>query len=82
MHNYDRQRDLPRVYCLWQDELGDDLPSRVRLIPNLERQCRGERSRGLANHWAYDLARHEAMLAYLREERMALAAMWQRDHAL
>lgn len=82
MQSYNRQRDLPRVYCLWQDELGDDLPSRVRLIPNLERQCRHERSRGLANHWAYDLARHKAMLAMLNEERRAVIAMWQRDHAL
>lgn len=82
MQNYNRQRDLPRVYCLWSDELGDDLYSRVRLVSKLEAACRAERRRGLANHWAYDLARHKAMLAYLNEERRAVIAMWQRDHAL
>lgn len=79
---YDRHKILPRLYCLWQDELGDDLYSRVRLVAKLEAACRAERRRGLANHWAYDLARHKAMVAALMEERQAIAAMWRRDHSL
>jgi hypothetical protein len=82
MQRYNRQRDIPRLFSVWRDELGDDLISRTKLVAKLERACRSERQRGLAEHWAYDVARHTAMVAVLEEEQTSLAAMWQRDHAL
>ncbi len=82
MHNYNRLRDIPRVYGVWPDELKDDLISRTKLVAKMETACRAERQRGIANHWAYEIARHTAMVAILKQEKEALAAMWAREHAL
>ena len=40
----------------------------------LENRCRSMRARGLAGHWAYDLALHRNLLTVLEAERTALAA--------
>jgi hypothetical protein len=61
---YDRARDLPRLLALWPHEIDDCSPTgRAHLISVLQRALRRERQRGLDGHWAYDLARHRALLA-------------------
>lgn len=70
---YDRARDLPRLVPLWPSEITDQsCEGRLKLIARLERALRGERRRGVAGHWSYDLARHAELLAALKEERAAL----------
>lgn len=66
---YDRARDLPRLVPLWPSEITDpSAATRARLVQRLRRALREERRRGMAGHWAYDLARHAALLrAYGRE---------------
>jgi len=46
---------------------------RRNLILHLEKICRAERQRGLAGHWAYDVARHTQILTLLDGERRQLA---------
>ena len=70
---YDRLRDLPRLLRLWPDEvsrLGE--ADRPALVERLRLMLRGERRRGLARHWSYDLARHAALLRAYRFEAVAL----------
>ena len=72
---YCRERDLPRILPLWPAELADpSADAQRRLIVKLRRALREERRRGLAGHWAYDLARHAALhraeLAAERTNRM------------
>lgn len=66
---YDRARDLPRLVPLWPSEIADATAAgRARIVQRLRRALREERRRGMAGHWAYDLARHAALLrAYGRE---------------
>lgn len=66
---YDRQRDLPRLLPLWPHEIDvADGTAHARLIARMRRALRIERQRGLAGHWAYDLARHAALLRAYRAE--------------
>lgn len=59
---YDRARDLARLVPLWPHEIADgSAAGRSRLVKLLRRALREERQRGLAGHWAYDLARHAAL---------------------
>lgn len=70
---YDRDRDLPRLVPLWPSEIADrSREGRLKLVARLERALRGERRRGLAGHWSYDLMRHAELLAAIKEERAAL----------
>lgn len=67
--NSERHRRLAALLPLWPSEIDDTSPSgRARLIAMLERALRGERRRGLAGHWTYDLARHAQLLAAYRDE--------------
>jgi len=69
-----RLDDLKRLLPLWPHEIADrSVPGRQRLIARLERALRAERRRARANHWAYDVARHSALVRILAEERDALA---------
>lgn len=73
--SYERSRDLPRLIPLWPSELeinsdGDH----QRLLARLRRALRVERRRGLAGHWAYDLARHTQLLRAYRAETAAYLA--------
>jgi hypothetical protein len=66
---YSRSRDLPRLVPLWPREIEDESEDgRRRLVAKLRRALREERRRGLAGHWAYDLARHAALLRAYRAE--------------
>ena len=66
---YDRRTELPRILPLWPGELADDSPPGRRLIlARLRRALRAERRRGIAGHWAYDLARHVELLRVYRLE--------------
>lgn len=67
--DYDRRRDLPRLLPLWPNELlTPDLAEHARLLARMRRALRIERQRGRAGHWAYDLARHAALLRAYRAE--------------
>lgn len=69
----ERRRALMRLVPLWPAEIDDvSLQGRQRLVGLLERALLSERRRGRAGHWAYDLARHGALLATSRQERAAL----------
>jgi hypothetical protein len=66
---YDRKRDLPRLLPLWPSELDAmDLAAHARLMARMRRALRAERQRGIGGHWAYDLARHAALLRAYRAE--------------
>jgi hypothetical protein len=69
----ERRQELARLVPLWPAELDDlSVPGRQRIIGTLERALRAERRRGRQGHWAYDLARHDALLAAWRREAAAL----------
>ena len=72
---YVRARDLPRLLPVWPDEIADTSDAgRLRLLIKLQSQLRRERQRGLAGHWAYDLARHRQLLIAYRAELAACPA--------
>jgi hypothetical protein len=57
------------------EQLLGALPAnRADRVTWLERKCRSMRARGLAGHWAYDLALHRNLVSILEAERAALAA--------
>lgn len=67
--DYERRRDLPRLLPLWPHEIDAAAPAEhARLLARLRRALRQERLRGLAGHWAYDLARHAQLLRAYRCE--------------
>jgi hypothetical protein len=73
---YERARDLTRLVPLWPHEIADtSIAGRTRLVAVLRQALRHERQRGLAGHWAYDLARHHALLEAWRAEVAALVAL-------
>jgi hypothetical protein len=60
---------LSRLVPLWPEEIDDTTPAgRARLVRLLRRALVAERRRGLAGHWAYDLARHVQLLKAYRAE--------------
>jgi hypothetical protein len=66
---YDRTRDLANILPLWPDEIEDvSLAPTVVLVGRLRRALREERRRGMAGHWAYDLARHVRLRDAYRAE--------------
>lgn len=72
---YERVRHLPRLFAVYATDLAEDIGSRRRLIGRIEDALRRERKRGLAGHWAYDIARHYQMIAVWEHETKALAAL-------
>ena len=72
--SYRRMYDLPRLLPLLESELvTTTLAQHLRLLGLIRRALRRERMRGIGCHWAYDLARHAALLAAYRAERSAVA---------
>ena len=70
----DRRTAIARALALWPHELEDESSSaRERVLARLRQALRAERRRGLAGHWAYDLARHVELLRVYREELAAVA---------
>ncbi len=77
--SYQRERDLPRLIPLWPAEISDgSIAARDRLVRKMARALRAERQRGLAGHWAYDLARHAALYRAYQAEKAALADMMRK----
>jgi hypothetical protein len=72
---YQRTTDLPRLMAVWPKELGEDLPTRARLLDIMKRALREERRLGLAGHFSYSLPRHRALYAAYREEVTTAAAL-------
>ena len=72
--NYQRSR-LARLIALTPDELAaaDELSSQS-IVLRLARALRGERARGRAGHWTYDLNRHIALAQAYRAEKLRLEA--------
>lgn len=71
-----RARELASLLPLWPHELADETPAGIqKRLALLRRSLRAERSRGLAGHWTYDLARHSALLRCYRREVAALVAL-------
>jgi len=67
---------LSRLIPLWPSELETpDEAAAHRVIALLQRALRGERRRGRAGHWSYDLARHMALVRALRMEQARLARL-------
>lgn len=55
--------DLGRLLPLWPAELAAERKEdRLRLLSRLRRALKDERRRGLAGHWAYDVARHAQLV--------------------
>lgn len=70
---YDRVAQLPKLIGLWPHELADTSEAATaRVVALLRKALRGERQRGQAGHWTYDLNRHLALIEALREERARL----------
>jgi hypothetical protein len=66
---YQRRRDLPRLLPLWPHEVDPkNVAEHARLLARIRRALRLERMRGVGGHWAYDLARHAALLRAYRAE--------------
>jgi hypothetical protein len=77
---YQRARDLPKLLPLWPHEIEvSSVSEHARLLARMRRALRVERQRGIAGHWAYDLARHAQLLrAYRAETADYLQRMRQR----
>lgn len=73
-----RRTELVRFLPLWPAERADlSAEGRGRVIGLLAKALRHERRRGAAGHWAYDLARHAALLGIYKAEVRA-----QREQAM
>jgi hypothetical protein len=68
-----RRVELARLLPLWPKELHDfSAEGRRHIISALERALRTERKRCRQRHWAYDVARHSALVRTWRAECAAL----------
>lgn len=66
---------LPRLLPVGPDDVADvSIAGRERIIRRLMRALRGERARGRAGHWSYDLNRHAGLVEALAEECAGLRA--------
>lgn len=69
----DAAAELSRLLPMWPGEIDDNSRhGRLALLARLRRALRAERQRGLAGHWAYDLARHARLLAAYRAASQAV----------
>lgn len=69
---YDRAQDLPKLLPIWPWEVRTvNRAGHLRLLATLRIALRAERQRGLAGHWAYDLARHAQLVRAYRAETAA-----------
>jgi hypothetical protein len=71
-----RRSELAALLGLWPHELSDrSVAARLALLARVRRALRAERRRGVAGHWAYDLARHANLLKIYREEADEVARL-------
>ena len=67
---YRREKDLPPLIALWPNEIEDkSINGTERVIAKLSAALRAERNRGKSGHWSYDMNRHIALSAALKEEQ-------------
>jgi hypothetical protein len=70
---FHRETELPKLIGLWPAELRDySIEGTARIVALLSKALRSERRRASAGHWAYDLTRHMALAAALKEEEARL----------
>lgn len=73
MERYRREIALPRLIPVGPAEVSDcSIAGRTAIVQRLMRSLRGERVRGRAGHWSYDLNRHVGLVEALKHERQAL----------
>lgn len=73
MASWVRERMLPRLIPLSASEIADLSPKgRLRVLSALLRALRGERARGRAGHWTYDLDRHIGLVQAVAAERASV----------
>jgi uncharacterized protein (DUF1501 family) len=73
---FHRETELPKLIGLWPAELRDySIEGTARIVALLSKALRSERRRASAGHWAYDLTRHMALAAALKEEEARLAGL-------
>lgn len=64
---------MPRLIPVGPKEVSDcSIAGRTAIVQRLMRSLRGERVRGRAGHWSYDLNRHVGLVEALKYERQAL----------
>lgn len=70
---YQRDRDLPRLIPMLEEDLLTPNPAaHRRLVQLLRRALRAERARANNRHWAYSPSRHAALLRATRTEMSRL----------
>ncbi len=70
---YDRETCLPALVAMWPYEIEDFSEAGCEnVISKVEKALRGERQRGKAGHWTYNLARHMSLLKAFKAEKNAL----------
>lgn len=69
--DYDRSR-LRRLIPIGPDEMAGGPATTRAILLRLARALRGERSRGRAGHWTYDLNRHIGLAQAWRAEKRRL----------
>ncbi len=80
---YRRDVVLPRLIPVGPAEVSDgSIAGRTAIVQRLMRSLRGERVRGRAGHWSYDLNRHVGLVEALRYERQALRQLTRATSAL
>jgi hypothetical protein len=73
---FHRETELPKLIGLWPGELRDySIEGTARIVALLSKALRSERRRASAGHWAYDLTRHMALAAALKEEEARLIGL-------
>jgi hypothetical protein len=73
IQTYRRETDLPRLIPIDPARLANlDQETHRAILARLARALRGERNRGRAGHWTYDLNRHIALRQAYEAERLRL----------
>jgi hypothetical protein len=78
---YRRDHHLARLIPIGPRELADQsIAGQDYIVRRLMRSLRGERTRGKAGHWSYDLNRHVGLVRALRAELARLRRMLASQH--
>jgi len=73
---WERERMLPRLIAVSPEDLADGSRETGRtILRRLLLALRGERRRGRAGHWSYDLDRHIGLVQAVAAERARLAGL-------
>lgn len=77
---YRRDQHLALLIPVGPQDLSDQsIAGQDQIVRRLMRSLRGERTRGKAGHWSYDLNRHIGLVRALRAERARLRHMLAGD---